>query len=117
MIALAHIICATSETYGIPISRLIGPLRCVDRISHARQVAFVVARRATAKSLPQIGQAFNRDHTTVLSGIDAVNNRADPDETLAIAAITHLAGIIAGDPWAVPFRTCRTPATFQRSNT
>ena len=33
-----------------------------------------LAKNLTTKSLPDIGRAFNRDHTTVLHGIKAVED-------------------------------------------
>ena len=33
-------------------------------------------------SLPQIGQTLNRDHTTVLHGVDRIAQQIETDETL-----------------------------------
>jgi chromosomal replication initiator protein len=43
-------------------------------LSFPRQVAMFICRDLTDLSLPKIGDAFgNRDHTTVLHGIDKIN--------------------------------------------
>lgn len=46
-------------------------------IAHARQAAFYLARKYTRPrlSLPQIGDEFGMDHTTVMYGLSAVNLR------------------------------------------
>jgi chromosomal replication initiation ATPase DnaA len=40
-----------------------------QRVSHVRQRAMWRARHETNKSFKQIGLAFKRDHTTVITGI------------------------------------------------
>ena len=51
--------------------------------AHARQVAMYLARELTAQSLPDIGRRFgNRDHTTVMHGIGAVEARMTTDADL-----------------------------------
>ena len=39
-----------------------------------RQVAFAVCRRVTGQSYPAIARAFNRDHTTIMHGIQRAEN-------------------------------------------
>lgn len=39
------------------------------KFARPRQVAFYIAREVTKASLPQLGRAFRRHHTTVLYGI------------------------------------------------
>lgn len=62
-------------------------------IAWPRQIAHTVARRITGKSLPQIGIAFNRDHTTILNSIRAVSLREEDNgrDREAVEAITALA--------------------------
>jgi chromosomal replication initiator protein len=52
------------------------------RISHPRQVAMSLARELTKLSLPAIGRLFNRDHSTVIHAIKAVEKRAAVDPLL-----------------------------------
>lgn len=61
---------AVALTHEVTVAELIGPRR-TRLIAHARQHAFSEIRRQTKLSLPQIGRFFNRDHSTVLSGINA----------------------------------------------
>lgn len=61
------------------------------RIAWPRQEAMFVARQATGHSLPKIGWVFgDRDHTTVMHGIRAVEKRmkGDPDLVSRIASFT-----------------------------
>lgn len=56
-----------SET-GVSVEEMRGLSR-KKHIVHARHAAMYEARSCTGKSLPIIGRAFNRDHTTVINGI------------------------------------------------
>ncbi|WP_226552963.1 helix-turn-helix domain-containing protein [Celeribacter naphthalenivorans] len=65
-----------AEKYGITLGDLRGPER-TRNIAHPRQEAMAAIRAARPDmSLPQIGRFFNRDHTTVIHGIRAVEKRA-----------------------------------------
>lgn len=55
----------TASATGVPLSDIMS-YRRDGRTARARQIAMYAARLLTPFSLPQIGQAFNRDHTTVL---------------------------------------------------
>ncbi len=48
-------------------------------IARIRQIAFYLCRTRTAQSLPEIGRAFHRDHTTILHGVRriAVSRKTD----------------------------------------
>lgn len=52
---------------GMTLARLIGPDRSAAAV-RVRDVAISAARRE-GYSMPQIGKAMNRDHTTVLASI------------------------------------------------
>lgn len=45
-------------------------------LAHARQDCMADIRKRTGYSAPQIGRMFNRDHTTVLHALRAVEGRA-----------------------------------------
>jgi len=58
----------------IDLHDFFGPTRC-HNVSHPRQECMaMLAERGF--SLPRIGRVFNRDHTTVHHGIEAVKRRA-----------------------------------------
>jgi hypothetical protein len=48
-----------------------------------RQIAYTLARRLTNKALTTIGQAFDRDHTTILQGLRKTEKRARKDMEFA----------------------------------
>lgn len=56
--------------------------RRAREVARPRQVAMYLARRMTARSLPEIGRRFgNRDHSTILHGIRQIERlrKEDPD--------------------------------------
>ena len=57
----------------------------VPRIARARQMAMYLSRELTGASLPRIATAFQRDHTTVLHAIRAVQGRIEPGSETAAA--------------------------------
>ena len=57
----------------------------VPRIARARQVAMYLSRELTSASLPRIAAAFQRDHTTVLHAVRAVQGRIEPGSETAAA--------------------------------
>ncbi len=46
------------------------------RIAYPRQIAMYLSRRLVDESLPKIGAAFNRDHTTIIHGCDKIAKEA-----------------------------------------
>ena len=63
-----------------------------------RQVAMWLARHATPCSLPEIGRAFDRDHTTVMHAIRQVDERIAADLGFAYLVRTLRAAIaISGE--------------------
>jgi hypothetical protein len=61
-----------------------------------RQIAYTLARRLTGKSLATIGRAFGgRDHTTVLHGVQRIEERASTDTAFA-AELEQLEQVIIG---------------------
>ena len=60
---------AVADVWGVSVANLRGPRR-VPSFVDPRHVAFALARKHTAHSLPVIGRWFgDRDHTTVLNGL------------------------------------------------
>jgi chromosomal replication initiator protein len=64
-ISTAIIMAATSEYFETTVEELRGPGK-TRSLAQARQVAMYLCRELTDLSLPKIGQAFGRDHTTVM---------------------------------------------------
>jgi hypothetical protein len=59
------------EEFGIPWFDLVSPSR-KEYLKGPRRKIWVMLQRE-GLSLPQIGKMFNRDHTTILHGINAVS--------------------------------------------
>ena len=55
----------TAAAFGVKPKDLLGPGR-QRTVLMARQVAMYLAREAAKLSLPAVGAAFGRDHTTVM---------------------------------------------------
>ena len=62
-----------AKFYHIPSHEIKGKSRTKD-IVLARQVAMYEIRRMTTLSLQEIGEAFSRDHTTVMHSIERIEN-------------------------------------------
>jgi chromosomal replication initiator protein len=58
------------------------------QVSWPRQAAMSLARDLTLKSLPDIGNLFNRDHTTVMHALKAVRQRVETDADYAFEVET-----------------------------
>lgn len=72
---------AVAERFTVSETDLVSARR-LNGVSHPRQLAFLLARELTPRSLPEIGRMFgNRDHTTVMHGIRRASERVatDPD--------------------------------------
>jgi chromosomal replication initiator protein len=74
---MAEIAAMVAERHGLSLDTLRGPQRC-RRVAHARQEAMALIYAQGRFSTPQIGRYFgDRDHTTVLYGINAHKARAE----------------------------------------
>lgn len=76
MIRASDIKRLTAIFYGLSKGEMETPARAPRRKALPRQVAMALCRRYSRLSLPQIGARFNRDHTTVLYAIRAIDRRA-----------------------------------------
>lgn len=77
---------AVCTRYGITLLEMLGTFdgTRTRRISGPRQVAMYLVRgHFPSLSLPQIGRAFRRDHTTVMHAIRAVERALDQDDEVA----------------------------------
>jgi chromosomal replication initiator protein len=64
-ISAATIMAATAEYFDTTVEELRGPGK-TRALAQSRQIAMYLTRELTDLSLPKIGQAFGRDHTTVM---------------------------------------------------
>jgi chromosomal replication initiator protein len=64
-IGAATIMAATAEYFDTTVEELRGPGK-TRALAQSRQIAMYLCRELTDLSLPKIGQAFGRDHTTVM---------------------------------------------------
>jgi chromosomal replication initiator protein len=77
--AARHIQRVVCARYGVALVDLLSERR-TRYVARARQIAVWLCRHATPLSLPQIGRAFRRDHTTILYSVNHVDAlmAADP---------------------------------------
>ncbi|MGH3522578.1 MAG: chromosomal replication initiator protein DnaA, partial [Mycobacterium sp.] len=64
-ISAATIMASTAEYFDTTVEELRGPAK-TRALAQSRQIAMYLCRELTDLSLPKIGQAFGRDHTTVM---------------------------------------------------
>lgn len=78
MRAIEEIAYAVAEVYGIPPAELRGRAR-TKTVAEARLCVYLLARRCTRLSLTEIGNALDRDHTTVGAGISSATRHLARD--------------------------------------
>ena len=81
-VELPAIMKRVAAAFGVTEKELLGISR-LRRVLVPRQVAMYLARELSGLSLPRIGAAFGRDHTTVLHAFCKVNEALASDERLA----------------------------------
>lgn len=86
------IIDCVADYYGISAAALRGESRKKE-IAQARHVAVYLTREMIGMSLPRIGEAFGRDHTTIINSCDKVTKLLSTDQNTA-ASIADLKKII-----------------------
>ncbi len=79
-VTVDRIITEISKKYHITPEEIKGKKRTKD-VAMARHVAVYVIRKATDMSLQSIAKIFGRDHTTMMSSIDVVENDMEVDAT------------------------------------
>lgn len=72
---------AVEDFYGVAHKDLVGKKK-ERRIVHPRQVAIYLCRELSETTLKNIGNAFNRDHTTVMHSCDLITNQLQEDRNL-----------------------------------
>lgn len=77
----SEIVEEVARYYSLGADSLRGRSRSKE-IARSRQVAMYLAREETQASLPQIGEALDRDHTTVLYGHEKISHQIEEDDNL-----------------------------------
>jgi chromosomal replication initiator protein len=78
MILIRDIIAVVADVFAVDPADVTGSCRRPEFVK-PRHVAMYLAREAGERSLPEIGRAFNRDHTSVLYAIGRVADSRDPE--------------------------------------
>lgn len=81
-----------SSWFGIPVYEMLSDSREAERVL-PRHVAMYLTRHLTPLSLPAIGRAFNRDHTTVIHALRCIDRRI-ADEEIRVS-VKHCSGLLA----------------------
>ncbi len=72
-IKVDNVINEVAKTYNVSVSDILSNRR-TSSLALARQVAMYIARETTDLSFKQIGEAFGKDHTTVLYNVNKIEN-------------------------------------------
>ena len=86
------IIDCVAEYYGLSATQVRGDSRKKE-IAQARHMAVYLTREMTGLSLPRIGDAFGRDHSTIINSCDKITKQL-ASSAEAKAAVTDLKKII-----------------------
>lgn len=62
------------KRYGISHDEMVGKKR-ERRINNPRQIAMYLSREMTTASYPDIGKKFNRDHSTIMHGVENIEEQ------------------------------------------
>jgi chromosomal replication initiator protein len=73
-LGLVQIVERTARAYGVGLAELRGPSKA-QRLTRPRHVAMYLARRYSGASFQEIGLALGRDHTTVMYGVERMEQR------------------------------------------
>ena len=81
LVTIENIQKVVAEYYRIKVADLKSKSRARS-VTRPRQVAMALAKELTNKSLPEIGRAFERDHTTVLNACREVPKFREKDSSI-----------------------------------
>ena len=82
-VTVEKVFSAVYRKYNIKKEDIVGSRRTKE-VAAARHIAIYLVRTITEMSLPNIGKIFNRDHSTVMSSIEAAEKRLRLDPILEI---------------------------------
>lgn len=101
-VGCAVIVGVVAKRFGFEADDLVGRSR-TGGLVRARHLAMAVARSTLGRSYPELGRAFGRDHTSVVTAVQGVARRVGEDERearlfrdLEVAATRALAGEFGG---------------------
>ena len=97
---------AVSEEYGISSRELSGRRRTA-RVAEARHVAMILSRELTDHSLVEIGEAFCRDHGTVIHGINSLKKKMESSTSIRGTVDKLRRVLTSGRGPSSPFETGR----------
>ncbi|MFA5186375.1 MAG: helix-turn-helix domain-containing protein [Patescibacteria group bacterium] len=69
---LLCLVCKCAKLYNVTVDEILGRRR-LHRICHARHVIWATLYNRGHWSLPQLGLLFERDHTTILNGVNRIS--------------------------------------------
>lgn len=96
-VSIASIQQAVCDHYGLALTAMRSDRRS-PVVAQPRQLAYYLCRELTEFSLPVIGHFFaDRDHTTILHGVRAVEERLKTDRRLRKAA-AKIRAEVTGEP-------------------
>jgi chromosomal replication initiator protein len=86
---------AVADYYDLRLADLTGRRRMAS-VAHPRQIAMFLSRTLTNQSLPVIGEAFGRNHATVLHAFRQIERRMKTDSSLrqTVSAIRSKLGTL-----------------------
>lgn len=90
---IADCVHVASFATGIPVSSVLGRSRTAP-VSRARQMAAWLARECTVASLPAIGRALNRDHTSILHSVRVAQDLIAHDKAFSVRALAARAALL-----------------------
>jgi len=70
-----------AEHFDLRHADILGKRRTKE-IAHPRQIAMHLARAMTTQSFPTLGEAFNRNHATILYAHEQIRKKAEEDRSL-----------------------------------
>ncbi len=78
-VGIAAIQQRVAEQYDLKLSDILGKKR-PRNIADARMIAMYLSRKLTDYSFPVIGDAFNRNHTTIVHAVDKIGGKIKSDD-------------------------------------
>nr|WP_261664904.1 chromosomal replication initiator protein DnaA [Deinococcus sp. Marseille-Q6407] len=82
-VEMPEVVRAAAQLFDVSTEQIRGSGRARD-IVVPRQISMYLIREMTAHSLPEIGQYFGRDHSTVMHAVNKVSENIKKDEEMAL---------------------------------
>lgn len=81
-VTIKRIVDEVSRTTGISVEDIYSKIQKAN-ISHARKITFYIVRKVTNMSYEDIGEEFNKHHSTVMYNIEQIEKEMDKNSKLA----------------------------------